>query len=118
MTRIDEIAALASGLAIVALLNWLAGDRSFLGEDLLLRQTAPWSACRWFGLGLWIASVVATSKDDLRLESAGLVGAIALLIGTARKAQKSETSGSRNQRGRKTNNGEQAAASDRDKPPN
>ncbi len=84
MKPLEEMSPLAFGLAVVALLNWLAGDRSLRGRELLMRRGAFWAGCRWFGLGLWTASVVATSPNDLALEWDGLAGALILLFGTAR----------------------------------
>jgi hypothetical protein len=85
MNNLEQISTIAFGLAVVALFNWLTGDRSFRGSELMIRQGAFWVGCRWFGLGVWLATVVATSQDDFLLESAGLIGAFILLFGTARK---------------------------------
>lgn len=90
MNQLEEIAAFAFVLAVVALFNWLTGDRSFRGRELVLRRGAFWLGCRWFGLGLWSASVVATSPNDLLLECAGLLGSLILLLGTARKTLKDD----------------------------
>lgn len=97
MNRIEEISLFASALAVIALLNWLAGDRSFRGRTLLIRQGTFWAACRWLGLGLWSASVIAASQNDMRLECAGFAGAMTLLFGTARQAVKANDRGDRNQ---------------------
>jgi hypothetical protein len=88
MTRPEEIATLGAVLAVVGLVNGLLSDRSFRGRKLALRRGPLWVACRWFGLGLWSASAIAGSPDDLPLELAGLVGALILLFGTARTRSK------------------------------
>lgn len=88
MNPIDELSLFASALAIVGLLNWLAGNRSFRGRELRIRRGPVWVASRWFGLGLWAGSVVATGQNDLSLMYAGLAGAVILLFGTARQAVK------------------------------
>ena len=86
MNTIREISAIAFGIVILSLINWLAGDRSFRGRSLVIRRGTSWIASRWLGLGLWSASVVAITKDDVLLAGVGLAGAIILLIGTARKS--------------------------------
>jgi hypothetical protein len=91
MTRPEEIATLGAVLAVLGLVNWLLSDRAFRGRKLSLRRGPPWVACRWFGLGLWSATAIAGSPDDLPLELAGLVGALILLFGTARTRSKTGT---------------------------
>jgi hypothetical protein len=87
----QELTVVAPGLAVLALVNWLLADRSFRGKELLIRRSSFWAGCRWFGLGLWIASMLATSPKDPLLEIAGLVGALILLLGTARTSHKDST---------------------------
>jgi hypothetical protein len=106
MSSTEEISLLAGAIAIVALMNWMTGDRSVLGRQLLIRMEPRWIAARWFGLGVWISTVVATSSDDHRLGLAGLGGASILAFGTARKAVKKERAQS------KRINGEQAEDGD------
>ena len=84
----QDITAAAFGLAVIAIVNWLLADRSFRGRELLIRRGSFWVGCRWFGLGLWIASMLATSPTDPRLAIVGLVGALMLLLGSARTSQK------------------------------
>ena len=91
MNHLEQISAVAFGLAVVALFNWLTGDRSFRGNELMIRREAFWVGCRWFGLGVWLTTAVANSTDHLGLVSVGLVGALILLFGTARKANMNGT---------------------------
>ena len=84
----EEISLFAFSLALVGLLNWLAGNRSFRGRELLIRRGPVWVASRWFGLGLWAASIVPAAQNDPSLMYAGLGGAVILLFGTARQAVK------------------------------
>ncbi len=102
---IEEISGYAAILAIVAIFNWIAGDRPFMGRELQLRRGQFWHALRWFGLGLWIASLVASARDDIWQEGAGIAGALLLLLGTARKSMKAPR---QNQIKKKPNKSEQA----------
>lgn len=88
MSSTEEISLWAGALAVIALFNWLTGDRSIRGRELLVRQGAVWVAFRWFGLGLWTATLIASGQNDFWLECAGLAGASVLLLGTARQTKK------------------------------
>lgn len=88
MIDIKELSAIAHLLMPFALLGWLSGDRSFRGRTLVLRQGGFWVASRWLGLGLFLGPIVAATKNDLRLETVGMVGSMLLLVGTARKVSK------------------------------
>ena len=89
MTIAEEISTVADLLAVLALINWVGGDRSIRGRDLLIRRGAVWVALRWIGLGAWIATFPASGHQDLWLDCAGVVGAVLLLLGTARQVSNS-----------------------------
>ena len=105
MSSTEEVSLVATGLAVIALLNWLAGDRSFRGRELFIRRGAAWTALRWLGLGLWVSTIIATSRDDFWFECSRFVGAGLLLLGTARQSKKPESSATK-----ENQNGEQAVA--------
>ncbi|MEJ6579233.1 MAG: hypothetical protein QNL33_19585 [Akkermansiaceae bacterium] len=90
MNSIQEISFLSGAIAIASLLNWMTGDRSVLGRQLLIRDEPRWAAARWFGLGVWISTIVANSSEDYRMALAGLAGALILAFGTARKTIKND----------------------------
>ncbi len=76
---------LISGLALIAIINWLLADRSVMRRNLEIRTTPPWVAMRWFGLGLFAASLAVRSGAGLEGSAIALAGALILLLGTARK---------------------------------
>lgn len=85
----NEIFLYANAIAVLAILNWVTGDRPLFGLPIVLRNGPFWSACRWFGLGLFVAcSAVGTGSSET-VEWIAMVGAVAILFGTARKRSKS-----------------------------
>ena len=85
MTTSEELSGYTVIFVVIAAFNWLAGSRSVMGRELILRQGHAWNALRWFGLGLWASSAIAETSDDVWLRGAGLCGALFLLVGTARQ---------------------------------
>ena len=85
MTTSEELSGYAVIFVVIAAFNWLAGSRSVMGRELILRHGHAWNALRWFGLGIWASSAIAETSDDVWLDGAGLCGALLLLVGTARQ---------------------------------
>jgi len=81
----DKVFSIATALALLAILNWIAGDRSVFGKSIALRRQSFWIASRWLGLGLFIAATAAGEERTSVLSWIALAGAVAMLVGTARK---------------------------------
>ncbi len=83
----EEITTWAWVIAILAGSNWAFGNRSAFGRELNLRPGPLWRTTRWIGLILFVfAVVIQTQMDDSRfLPTVAILGAILMIIGTARK---------------------------------
>lgn len=85
----NEIFMYANSIAVLAVLNWVAGDRPLFGLPIVLRTGPFWIACRWFGLGLFVASNAVGAERSETVAWIAMGGAVAILFGTARKRSKS-----------------------------
>ena len=82
----EQIFLAASVLSLAGILNWLAGDWSVRGRLLEIRTGQAWMAMRWVGLGSFATSFMVGSNDCLASSSVSIAGALALLLGSARRA--------------------------------
>ena len=81
----QELILYAKIIAVVAMLNWLIGDRSFAGNLLEIRKEPMWLRMRWMGLGSAVSCFAIEREDSIILSYAALAGSLLLLIGTARR---------------------------------
>ena len=89
----DDVFLGASAIAVLAILNWIAGDRPVFGMPIVLRSGSFWIASRWLGLGLFAASFAAVRAEIVPTVSwIALFGAVTILVGTARKRSSSPVS--------------------------
>ncbi len=86
----DDVFLAATAMAILGVANWISGDRPVFGLPLVLRKGAFWLACRWFGLGLLVASSAAGAERSATMSWLALWGSVAILVGTARQRKKME----------------------------
>ena len=85
MISIEDI---AFALAVIGVINWLAGGIDFRGKRLILRA-GYWRAMRWFGLIIFlVVSFLGyiIDYDPLALRWCELLASFALLFGSARKS--------------------------------
>ena len=84
MDEKDTFLNLVRGLALLAILSWAAGSRSFLGHPLALRMGPFWLGCRCFGLGIFITLVSLKVLDQQPTLTLWIISSACLLIGCAR----------------------------------
>lgn len=76
-------------LAIVAGINWLSGDRSIFGRQLLLRRTLSFRLLRFVGLGIFaVAWGLTFFLETKPFGLLALLGAGLMLFGTAKRSEK------------------------------
>lgn len=81
----QSLITISQGVAILSILSWACGERSFLGHKLALRMEPAWVGCRCFGIGIFISLITLRAFDDSAALPLWLVCALSLGIGCARK---------------------------------
>ena len=84
MSNLEEFSSVALILGVIAVFNWVAGDRSFMRRELLLRRGSLWEVARWIGIVLWMIPILIAPRENDVLAYSTITGAILLLFGTAR----------------------------------
>jgi hypothetical protein len=82
-----ELQMWATAIAIVGGSNWLFGGISWRGQVLRLRTSPFWAAIRWLGVGLFAASLLVGTGEEFRPGMVGIVGALLIMLGSARKSE-------------------------------
>ena len=74
-------------VALIAGSNWVFGNRTTSGRELILRSGPFWRIFRWGGLAIFaLAIAIQTLLDGHQgLATLALVGTFMMMVGTARK---------------------------------
>jgi len=82
----DGLTSVAFLIGGIGLLNWMAGDNSFFGTPMRLRQGTFWVVSRWLGISIWLMNLYGQIDSGW----VALAGSSFLLLGSARKVVKPE----------------------------